>query len=42
MNRLAIKFLTAHDTGAYPYFRWPVPNGKPGKWVSLNRLDGGE
>ncbi len=29
----ALKFLSAGAIGPYSGFHWPVPNGKPGKWV---------
>jgi hypothetical protein len=34
-SRLALKFLTPDATGPYSKFEWPLPNGKPGRWVKV-------
>ena len=31
----ALKFLKEGGIGPYSGFQWPLPNGKPGKWVSV-------
>jgi hypothetical protein len=35
MADLALKFLDG-STGPYSRFDWPLPNGKPGKWVKAS------
>jgi immunity protein 5 of polymorphic toxin system len=32
-KRLALKFLDEGGIGPYSGFSWPLPNGKPGRWV---------
>lgn len=31
----ALKFLNPDGTGRHSGYEWPLPNGKPGKWVSV-------
>jgi hypothetical protein len=34
-TRMALKFLREGGVGTHSGFQWPLPNGKPGKWVKV-------